>query len=464
MWKYRLPRTHHGELLRRAREKAKTRDLKTLARWLGRLHSADAAQVLESLPADQRTEVFRLLKHGAAVPVLLESRSEVHRALIADLSDREIAALVSDVPADNAVRILEMVSRSRREEIVSLIPDRLQERFRLMLDYPQSAIGRRMTRRVPIVVGPDATVEDAVNLLRAERERYVSIETVFVVDQDQLLIGVLALSRLVIADRDQTMGALMEPPPVPVHPESDQGEVARLFAAYNLLTLPVLDETGHLLGAVTVDDIVDIITAENTKEILRLGGVSGEGQLGPYWSGSVIQVVRRRFSWIILLFLAETLTGTVLRGFQNEIQAVVALSFFIPLVLSTGGNTGSQSVTTIIRGLALGEVNWNDWWRAVRRESYTGLLLGLALGVVGFLRVMLWGQPAPIATTIALTVVVITIWANAVGAVIPLAASRLRLDPAVLSAPFIATFVDATGLLIYFSIAKVVLNLHGAPS
>jgi len=450
---------HEHYLLARAKYHQQHDTAAGFARWVSHLPTADAIRVLRGLPAPSRHDLIPLLRHRAAVRAIQKSPAALRTELLGGLTDRDAARLIADVPGDEAVAVLELMSRSRREEILVLLPDQIGERYRTLLAYPRTAIGRYMTRRVPLLRAA-ATVAETRDHLRAHRDEYVNIDALVIVDELERVQGTVPLNRLVLAADEDLLSTLTEPLTVPVKPNANAAEVVQLFAAYNWLMLPVVDADNHFVGAVTVEDIVDITSTTHTREILHLGGVSSPGRSTSYWAGSIVATVRQRFSWIILLFLAETLTGSVLRSFQSEIEAVVALSFFIPLVLSTGGNTGSQSVTTIIRGLALGEISLTDWWRAARREVITGLLLGAALALVGYVRVLVWGQPMRVAGTVALTIVAVTIWANAVGALVPIVASRFRQDPTVLSAPFIATFVDATGLLIYFMIAKVVLGLH----
>jgi magnesium transporter len=225
--------------------------------------------------------------------------------------------------------------------------------------------------------------------------------------------------------------------------------------------IPVVDENDKLLGIVTVDDVIDILIEEQTQDVLHLGGVSAteeEVEQG-YFASKPWRNVRLRFNWLLLLFVTETLTGTVLRHFEDELAKVVALSFFIPLLIGTGGNSGSQTVTTIVRGLAVGEIRLRDFGRVLLREGGSGLILGILLGFVGFGRALLWGSHAPLALTVGVSILVICTWANTVGAMIPMLATLFKIDPTVMSAPLIATLVDATGLIIYFTIAKSFLGL-----
>jgi len=247
--------------------------------------------------------------------------------------------------------------------------------------------------------------------------------------------------------------------PVTVAALDEQETVAHRIAKYNLLAVPVLEKDGSVVGFVTVDDVIDVLIEEQTDDILKMGAVEPGALDRPYFENPILRVVRKRIGWLLLLFVAETFTGTVLRHYEGELAAVVALSFFIPLLIGTGGNAGSQTVTTIIRSIALGEIRLKDAWRVLGREATTGVIVGLLVGGVAFGRALLWGAHMPLAITVAITVLTICTWSTTVGSLIPIAAERFGVDPAVLSAPLITTLVDATGLIIYFRIAKVILGL-----
>jgi magnesium transporter len=271
---------------------------------------------------------------------------------------------------------------------------------------------------------------------------------------------VVGLRDIIIASPQAAMAEIMRTEVTSVPVGTDQEEVARLMQRYDLLALPVVDAERRLVGVINYDDIVDVIEEEATEDLLRFGGVEAGVDVGrPYFAAPLLRVIRKRIGWLLLLFVAETFTGTVLRLFEHELATVVALSFFIPLLIGTGGNTGAQTVSTLIRGLALGDVRARDIWRVIARELLSGLVLGSILGVVAFGRALVWQTGYPLATVVGLSVVAICTWANVMGALIPLAAHRLKIDPAVVSAPLITTLVDATGLAIYFLIAKAILGL-----
>ncbi|HEX9440580.1 MAG TPA: magnesium transporter, partial [Roseiflexaceae bacterium] len=276
----------------------------------------------------------------------------------------------------------------------------------------------------------------------------------------QLLLGAVSLRAVITAPAERRLEDIMNRDVVTVAPEVDQEEVARLVSRYDVLALPVVAADRRMLGIITVDDVIDVLVSEGTEDVLRFGGIEGGPELDqPYFSVPLARVVRKRVGWLLLLFLAETFTGSVLRIFESELARVVALSFFIPLLIGTGGNTGAQTVSTLIRGLALGEIRLRDTWKVIARELAGGLMLGVILGVVAFGRALLWGSPYSLAAVVGLTIVAICTWANTIGALIPLVAQKIGIDPALVSAPLITTLVDATGLAIYLIIAKFLLGL-----
>jgi magnesium transporter len=267
------------------------------------------------------------------------------------------------------------------------------------------------------------------------------------------------LRDLVMSELDRPITEVMRRRPITVEAEDDRELVAQKIAKYDLLAVPVLEKDGRVVGFVTVDDVIDVMIEEGTEDVYKMAAIEPGALDKPYFDNPILGVVRRRIGWLLLLFVAETFTGTVLRHYEDELAAVVALSFFIPLLIGTGGNAGSQTVTTIIRSLALGEIRLKDAWRVLAREATTGVTIGVVVGAIAFARALLWGVNMPLAVTVGVTILVICTWSTTVGSLIPIAAERFGLDPAVLSAPLITTLVDATGLVIYFQIAKWVLGL-----
>jgi len=277
------------------------------------------------------------------------------------------------------------------------------------------------------------------------------------VDQEVRLVGVVSLRQLVVVPPWTRVEEIMDPDVIHVRADADQEEAARLMARYDLLALPVVDEERRLLGLITHDDLVEVLEEEATEDIHRLG--ASEPLDEPYLDASIFHIVRKRVGWLLLLFVTETFTGSVLRLFESELAEAVALAFFVPLLIGTGGNAGSQVSSMVIRALALGEVRFRDLIHVVWREVRAALFLGSAMGLVGFIRALTWGSPVPLGATVGISLMAIVLWSAIIGAALPILASRLRVDPAVVSGPAMSTLVDATGLVIYFFIARWIMHL-----
>ncbi len=441
--------------VREALEKRRRRDLRLL---LAREHPNNIALVLERLGHDQRHIVFNSLSISYQAEVLNELSPRVARQVLENLAIPRIAKILDRAPMDETARILTLF-RKRQARILDAMQPRHREDVESLFKYPPQSAGRMMTEKFARV-RPDWTGRYTLQFLRRVNADLETLTNLYATDEQDRLLGVVSLREVVTASPSEKIEDLMNTDLVTVPPEADREKVARLLSRYDYLAMPVVTPDGRMLGVITVDDVIDVLTAENTEDLLKFGAVESGGLTDEaYFSVPIRTVVSRRVGWLLLLFVAETFTGTVLRFFQSELAAVVALSFFIPLLIGTGGNTGAQTVSTLIRGLALGEVQTKDLWRVVRRELFSGLLIGSLLGMVAYGRALLWGSGSNMALTVGLAIMAICTWANTIGSLIPLVAHRLKIDPATVSAPLITTLVDATGLAIYLLIAKLTLGL-----
>jgi magnesium transporter len=432
--------------------------LESLRPMLNDEFPADIADALERLALDDRLAVFRLLEPDVAAEVLNELGADSTRELLGEMHLEEIGDLLDEMPMDDAVEILtEDVPELRETLLAEMEPEDAAEVQRL-LQYPPQSAGLLMTERY-VRIHADITAAEAIEHVRRVDDEVETVTDLYALDEGGHLIGVVSLREVITAPPDSYIRDLMETDLVTVPPEMDQERAARLFSRYDFLALPVVDEQNRMLGIITVDDAMDVLTEENTEDILRLGAVESAGIDQPYFTIPLWRVIRMRFGWLLFLFLADTLTGNVLRIFEDELGAVVALSFYIPLLIGTGGNTGSQTVSTIIRGMAVQHIRPGDVWRVLRRELLGGLVLGLMLGVVAVGRSYIWDRSVLLSLVVGLSVVVICAWSNLIGSFIPIMARRLGIDPAVISAPLITTLVDATGLFIYLMIARAILGL-----
>jgi magnesium transporter len=434
-------------------------DLDGLRALLAGRHPADIADVIDRLDDEDKVKVFRLLTHRQAADVLDETSGDATRELLENLPEEEVGDLLDSLPMDDVAEILAEDVPERQQELLAAMEPGDAAEVRTLLSYPPQSAGRLMTDKF-VRVQPEMTAAETIAYLRLIDPEIESLTDLFVLSPDRHLLGAVSLRAVISAPPERKLREIMNTDVVTVAPTTDQEEVARIVSRYDVLALPVVASEGRMLGIVTVDDVIDVLVSESTEDVLRFGGIEGGPELDqPYFNVPLIRVVRRRVGWLLLLFLAETFTGSVLRLFEGELSRVVALSFFIPLLIGTGGNTGAQTVSTLIRGLALGEIRLRDTWKVIARELAGGLLLGLILGFVAFGRALLWGSSYSLAAVVGLTIVAICTWANTIGSLIPLIAQKIGIDPAVVSAPLITTLVDATGLAIYLLIAKALLNL-----
>lgn len=421
---------------------------------------ADLGRDLSRRPIAEGRAILDAIDDRRGAAMLRAAHPVVAAKLLGELEAPRTCHLLQFIPTDQEVAILGELPPERRAEIErAYTPDEKAAIDRL-LAYPESAVGRIMTPKI-WRCDRTRTVGDALDTLRAEAAEIEVAVNCYLCDGNRL-VGVAPLRELACADRATPLDQIMTREPIAVREDTTRADAADIINTHDFLSLPVIDPRGDLVGAVRVDDLLGAALDAAGTGILNQGAVSGKlAGRAPYFLTSLTRTVRSRLTWLILLFVAETATGTVLRYFEDELAKVVALSFFVPLLIGTGGNAGSQTVSTIIRALAVGDVRVRDVFRVVRREVSAGVLLGVLLGVIAFFRALLWGVDHDLALCVAVTILAVCTWANAVGAAIPLAAQRLGIDPTVVSAPLITTLVDASGLFIYFTVAHVMIaQLH----
>jgi magnesium transporter len=423
------------------------------------LPAADVADLINQLRLSEAAAVISMLSIARAIEVCDQPTLTRRGALVEKLEPGRAAQILDGMSSDERAEILRQMGEHERRRLLPKLSAEARGEAERLLQYPERTAGGIMTTEF-VRLEPTMTVGVALKHIRAVAREKESIFSCYVLEPGSgKLLGSLSLRDLVMAELDRPLTEVMRRKPITVEALDDQKKVADKIAKYNLLAVPVLEKDGSVVGFVTVDDVIDVLIEEQTKDILRMGAVEAGALDKPYFENPVSRVVRKRVGWLLLLFVAGTLTSTVLHLFQDALSTVVALSFFIPLLIGTGGNAGAQTVMTVIRSLTLGEIRFADAGRVVMREAGTGLVLGLLVGAVAFGQARLTGAHGTLALTVSLTMIAICLWSTAVGSFVPLAAEKVGVDPAVLSAPLITTLVDATGLLIYFSIAKVVLDL-----
>jgi magnesium transporter len=423
---------------------------------LAGLHPADRAEIFHQLDEAAKDTLIKGVEIPVAAEILEELTDQAAKETAENLSTERLADVLDEMEPDEAADVLGDLSPVRAalalaemEEADEVIP---------LLSHPDESAGGLMTTAF-IALRRKTTAGEAIEFLREVSPEAETPYYLYVVDRDGKLIGIVGLRDLIVASPDSTIETIMDPEVRGIGAEVDQEEAARTMARYDLAALPVVDANRVLQGVITYDDVIDVLEEEATEDVLNLAAIEAAAISDrPYWSLRVSEIVRSRFIWLLVLFVGQTLTAAVLRRFQGQLQAAISLSFFVPLLIGTGGNAGSQTVTTVIRAIALHEVRPSDLLRVLLREMRTGALLGLLLSVVAYGWVLLSGLTSDLALVVAGTVFAITIWASIVGAVIPLVASWIGVDPTVMSAPLISTLVDATGLLIYFSVAILLLD------
>jgi magnesium transporter len=430
-----------------------------LAAAVSDFHPADLAELLEDLPREDRVFLFEALPPDQGAALLSELKGETLRLILHEASAEKLGPELDRLPADEVTFLLEHLTQRQREALLAKMSPRDAAEAERLLRYAPRTAGRLMSEKFPKIRAEWTAAETLEHLKRIDPE-VETVQSLYVVDDHDHLVGYVPLRRLLPAQPGKRVSELMERTVKTVHTDTTQEEVARLVSKYDVHAIPVVDDQNKPLGIVTVDDVIDVLIEEQTEDMLHLAGAPRTDEAtDSYFASKPWRNVRARFNWLLLLFVTETLTGTVLRHFESELAKVVALAFFIPLLIGTGGNSGSQTVTTIVRGLAVGEIRLRDFWRVVLREAGSGLALGILLGLIGFGRALIWSPNMPLAITVGVSILVIITWANTVGATIPMLATLLKIDPTIMSAPLIATLVDATGLFIYFMIARSILGL-----
>ena len=419
------------------------------------LHPADQAELFTLLDENIQDYLLSQMDVPATADLLQEMEDEEVLEAVGSLTTEQLADVLDEMEPDEAADLLGDLPPSQVSEVLAQMED--ADEVVPLLGYPDETAGGLMTTWF-IALRRHTTAEQAIRFLRQVSPEMEVPYFLYVVDREKRLIGIVSLRDLVVAQPETTMDMVMDSEVLHVAVGADQEEVARKMARYDLANLPVVDDQNRLVGVITHDDLVDVLEEEATEDFLRLGAVeTGPLVDKPYWSQRIYDLVRSRFVWLLILFVAETFTGIVLRHYQSELEAVVTLSFFIPLLIGTGGNAGSQTVATVIRALALQEVRSRDVLRVWWREARVGILLGLLIGSAGYIRALIWGVAPEMALTVGITVAVICTWATTVAALVPLFASALRIDPTIISGPLMTTLIDGTGLIIYFSLAALIL-------
>ena len=430
-----------------------------IAEQLSDLDAVDLAELINQLTIAEAAAVVSLLPVPRAIEICDQPTMRRRATILEQLDPSMVAQILEGLSADESTDIIQRMSPHERHRVLPKLSAEMRKELEGLLQYPAHTAGGIMTTEF-VRLDSGMTVGKALKHIRSVAREKESIYACYVMEpKTNHLLGAVSLRDLVMAELDKAVTDVMRRKPVTVNALDDQEVVAKKIAKYNLLAVPVLEQDESVVGFVTVDDVIDVLVEEQTEDILRMAGVEPGALDKPYFDNPIFRVVRKRIVWLLLLFVAGTLTSAVLHRYQDELAAVVALSFFIPLLIGTGGNAGAQTVMTVIRSLALGEVGVKHAWRVVMREASTGMVVGLLVAPVAFGQALLWQVPITLALTVSVTMFAICVWSTTVGSLVPIVAERFGVDPAVLSAPLITTLVDATGLIIYFTIAKIILHV-----
>ena len=428
-----------------------------LRRRLTEIHPADVAEVIESIEPEDEIHLLTLmamLDDKQLAHVLEQLNPTDQLRIIEHMPHSRLQSVVQFVSVDELVDLLSLLDTTAVRMLLNVLPDRstIQE----LMQYPETSAGGIMTTDFISFPG-ERQCGTALNVYRRLAREVEAAYYIYVTDKEGHLTGVVTLRELVMADPSKTLSEIGRSDVVSVHSSEDQEQVSNVLRHYDFLAIPVVDDEQHLLGVITIDDVLDVIEQETSEDIHRMGGVEPSDE--PYLQTSAWSFVRRRAVWLLALFAAQTITGNILDFFQEYIQAVVALAFFIPLLIDTGGNAGAQAASTVIRAMALGEVTLNDLRKVVWREMRSGIILGMMMAVAAFVQASWIGGSMMIGYTVGGALLIIVIMGSMLGACLPLIVSRFRLDPAAASAPVVTTLVDSTGLIVYFMVARWLLKL-----
>lgn len=441
-------------------------DIRSLEKKLKRLHPPDIAAILNELKLDEAKQFYNFLEDKLAAESLIEMEEDKRELLLASLTSEQIADHLDHLPSDEAVDVIQELPDKVQDEVLrEMEKDDAAQASNIadLLKYDENTAGGLMQKEL-VKVNMHRNMIECVRELRKHADHIQDVYAVYVVDDSDRLVGVITLRKVLTTSLRKKISEVYHPEVFSVKTNMDAEEVAKVMEKYNLVFMPVVDGLGKLVGRITIDDIVDVIRKEETEDVHKMAAVQVLDE--PYMNSTVSEVIKKRAGWLLVLFIGETFTATAMSFFEDQISKAVVLALFVPLIISSGGNTGSQASTLIIRSLALGEVSVKEWWKIFSREIRVGIILGAMLGLVGFFRVFIWSAfvdvYGPHATLVGITVGVsllgVVLWGNLVGSIFPVILKRMGLDPAVSSAPFVATLVDITGLFIYFTIASLLLT------
>lgn len=420
------------------------------------LQPYDISEIIHRMDKEEQLQILPLIPVSLAAEAMEYLEPELQYEILQNLPISVSSPLFKQISSDTVVDLLLAIHPLQAERLLNLLPNDYRKKINQLMTYPEDTAGSLMTVDF-ISARTHWNVEQTLQHIRKVGHEAELVSYIYVIDAKGVLVGIVSLKELIFASPDTNLANITTEDIVSVPAEMEQEEVAAILSRYDLIAIPVIDRLRRLIGIITVDDVFDVIQEENTEDFQKLGG--SQPLTNSYFKTPIRQLFQKRIIWLLILFVSEAYTSNVLAHYQGAINKMVALSFFVPLLIGTGGNTGSQIVTTLVRALSLGEVAFEDAFRVMRKEFSTGIFLGLALGIVAYIRALFMHVSAHLGYVVAMAAFLIVLWSSIVSAVLPLLLHRLKIDPAVVSGPFITTLVDGTGLMIYFTIAELILHV-----
>ena len=432
-------------------------DISKLKSLLVDMNTVDIAELFENLDRNKIIQLFRILPKTIAADVFAYADADDQQIIVEALTDMEIGEIMNQLFVDDAVDFIEEMPANVVKRVLQNVLPEKRKAINQILKYPDDSAGSIMTTEY-VDLREDATVREAFDSIRATGLNKETIYTCYVIRRDRMLVGVVSAKTLMLARPQERIGDIMDTNLVFACTADDQEAAAGLFKKYGLLAMPVVDGEQRLVGIITVDDIVQVIEEENTEDFEKMNALAPSDE--PYLKTSILKLAKNRIVWLLVLMLSATITGGVISNFENALAVLPILVAFIPMLMDTGGNAGSQSSTLIIRGMALGEISLKDIIRVLWRELRIGTLCGLGLGLINFLRIYLMnGKNLLLSLTVTVSLFITILMAKTAGCILPMFAKRLKIDPAIMAAPLITTIVDGASLVVYFSIARVMFGL-----
>ncbi len=449
--------TEEKSLVEQLQELLSSRQYTQLRQTISEMNTSDVAAAMSEMEQEDSLKMFRILPKDMAADVFADLEIDVQQYIIRSMSDREASNIIENLMADDATDILEEMPANVVKRILANASPETRADINHLLQYPEDSAGSIMTVEY-VDLREDMTVADAIERIRKKGVDSETINICYVVTKQKVLVGTVALRYLLIMKPDEIIGDIMNTNVISIGTMTDQEEAARMFQKYGFTAMPVVDNESRMVGIITIDDVVDIMEEEATEDIEKMAAIVPSDK--PYPKVGIFETYKNRIPWLLFLMISATFTGAIITGFEDALSAYVILTAYIPMLMDTGGNAGSQASVSIIRGLSLKEIEFEDLFKIIWKEIRVAVLCGLTLGVANFIKLLILDKLAiPVAAVICLTLVIVVLIAKLVGCCLPMLASRVGFDPAVMASPFITTIVDALSLLVYFNIATRMLHL-----